>query len=67
MSKNTKEIKNLSDVELNDQLKDLSKSLFNLRFQNTINQLENPVRIREVRREIARIKTEQRKRELAAE
>ena len=67
MSKNTKEIKNLSDVELNDQLKDLSKSLFNLRFQNTIKQLENPVRIREVRREIARIKTEQRKRELAAE
>ena len=66
MSKNVNEICNLSDVELNDKMKDLSKSLFNLRFQHTINQLENPMRIREVRKDIARVKTELRKRELAA-
>jgi len=65
-AKNAKEIKNLSDVELNDKLKDLSKSLFTLRFQHTINQLENPMRIREVRKDIARVKTELRKREMQA-
>lgn len=63
-AKNVKDITKLSDVELNDKLKDLSKSLFTLRFQHTINQLENPLRIREVRKDIARVKTEQRKREI---
>ena len=43
--------------ELNQQLVDAKKELFNLRFQNATNQLENTARIREVRRNIARIQT----------
>ena len=43
--------------ELKDQLVDLKKEQFNLRFQRATQQLEKPSRVREVRREIARIKT----------
>ena len=43
--------------ELKDQLLDLKKEQFNLRFQRATQQLEKPSRVREVRREIARIKT----------
>ncbi len=43
--------------ELNQQLVDAKKELFNLRFQNATNQLENTARIREVRKNIARIQT----------
>ena len=43
--------------ELNDLLLDSKKELFNLRFQKTSGQLENTARIREVRRDIARVKT----------
>jgi large subunit ribosomal protein L29 len=43
--------------ELKEQLVDLKKEQFNLRFQRATQQLENPVRVREVRRDIARIKT----------
>jgi large subunit ribosomal protein L29 len=43
--------------ELKDQLVDLKKEQFNLRFQRATQQLEKPARIREVRRDIARIKT----------
>jgi large subunit ribosomal protein L29 len=43
--------------ELNDQLVDLKKEQFNLRFQRATQQLEKPARVKEVRREIARIKT----------
>jgi large subunit ribosomal protein L29 len=43
--------------ELKDQLVDLKKEQFNLRFQRATQQLEKPARVREVRREIARIKT----------
>ena len=51
------EIKDLSVVELNEKLVDLKKELFNLRFQNAINQLENPMRIKAVKRDIARVNT----------
>ena len=51
------EIREMSVEELNVKLNDLKKDLFNLRFQNATNQLENPKRITEVRREIARVKT----------
>ena len=51
------EIRELSAEELNAKLGDLKKDLFNLRFQNATNQLENPKRITEVRRDIARVKT----------
>ena len=43
--------------ELNDQLNDLSKEAFNLRFQAASGQLENTARVREVRRDLARVKT----------
>ena len=46
-----------STVELNDELVAAKKELFNLRFQNATNQLENTGRIKEVRRNIARIQT----------
>ena len=51
------EIREMSLDELNVKLNDLKKDLFNLRFQNATNQLENPKRITEVRRDIARVKT----------
>ena len=53
----TNEIREMSLDELNVKLNDLKKDLFNLRFQNATNQLENPKRITEVRRDIARVKT----------
>ena len=44
-------------AELNEELVSAKKELFNLRFQNATNQLENPSRIKEVRKNIARIQT----------
>jgi len=55
-----------SDDELATQLLDLRKEQFNLRFQRATGQLENTQRIREVRRDIARIKTLQTERRSAA-
>ncbi|MCF6097658.1 50S ribosomal protein L29 [Thermovorax subterraneus] len=52
-----KQIRELSDQELVQKLKDLKSELFNLRFQSATGQLDNPKRIREVRKTIARIKT----------
>jgi large subunit ribosomal protein L29 len=52
-----KEIKELSTVELNDKLRQLKAELFNLRFQHAINQLDNPMRIAAVKKDIARVKT----------
>ena len=51
------EVRGLSIKELNQKLSDLKAELFNLRFQNAINQLENPMRIRAVKSDIARITT----------
>lgn len=51
------ELKAKSTAELNDELVAAKKELFNLRFQNATNQLDNTSRIREVRRNIARIST----------
>ena len=51
------EIRSMSNEELNNKLKDLKAELFNLRFQLAINQLENPMRISAVRKDIARVKT----------
>jgi large subunit ribosomal protein L29 len=55
-----------SDDELNNALGDLKREAFNLRFQAATSQLEKPSRVREVRREIARIKTLQSERARAA-
>ena len=51
------ELRNKSGEELEAMLKDLKTELFNLRFQHAINQLDNPVRIKEVKRDIARVLT----------
>lgn len=47
----------MSAQDLNTKLKDLKSELFNLRFQHATNQLENPMRIRAVRKDIARVMT----------
>ena len=52
-----KDFRELSTEELNTKLVDLKKELFNLRFQSAINQLENPMRIKAVKKDIARILT----------
>ena len=51
------ELRELSVSELENKLKDLKEELFNLRFQLAINQLENPMRITAVKKDIARVKT----------
>ena len=61
-----KEIRNLSAAEMNEKVVSLKEELFNLRFQHATGQLENPKRIREVKKTIARIKTVQREAELNA-
>lgn len=60
------EIRDMTASERNEQLKSLKEELFNLRFQHATGQLENPMRIREVKKDIARIKTIQRAEEIAA-
>ena len=57
------EIREMSPAELNEKLASLKAELFNLRFQHAINQLGNPQRIREVRRDIARVMTVMRQNE----
>jgi large subunit ribosomal protein L29 len=59
-----KDIRNLSTVEIETQINGLKDELFNLRFQLATGQLYNPMRIREVRKSIARAKTILREREL---
>jgi large subunit ribosomal protein L29 len=54
---NTSEIRDLSRDEQLTKLKSLKEELFNLRFQHATGQLENPMRIREVKKSIARVKT----------
>lgn len=58
------EVRELTTEELESKLKDLKAELFNLRFQLAINQLDNPMRISAVKRDIARIKTILRENEL---
>ena len=53
----TAELRELSVAELEQKLVDLKSELFNLRFQHTVNQLENPLRLVAVRKDIARVKT----------
>lgn len=59
------ELTKMSAADLDKKLAELKAELFNLRFQHTINQLDNPLRIKAVKRDIARIKTVQR--QLAAQ
>jgi len=57
-------IREMTDVELNAELDKMKQELFNLRFQHVTGQLENPVKMREVKRDIARVKTIIREKEL---
>ena len=59
-----KEIRNLADMELNQKLAELKIELFNLRFQHATNQLDNPMRMKEVKKTIAKIKTVLKEREM---
>ena len=59
----TSEIKEMTLVEMQNKLTDLREELFNLRFQHTVNQLDNPMRIKAVKKDIARIMTFIRQRE----
>ena len=61
------ELRESSVEELEIMLKDLKEELFNLRFQLAINQLENPTRIKAVKKDIARVSTVLRELELAGE
>ena len=60
-------IRELSDAELVKKLDDLKKELFNLRFQHAVNQLDNPMRLKAVKKEIALVKTIIRENELKAQ
>ncbi len=59
-----KEMRDLTDAELRKKLADSKDELFRLRFQNATGQLDNPMKIQDVRRRIARLKTVIREREL---
>jgi large subunit ribosomal protein L29 len=62
-----KELAELTTAEIEQKLRSLKEELFNLRFQKATGQLENPARIRQVRKDIARVKTVLRERELGIE
>ena len=61
------EIRKMSTAELETKLKDLKKDLFTLRMQHATNQLDNPLQIAAVKKEIARVKTILREKELRPE
>ena len=57
MKMKANEVRKMSAAELETKLVELKKDLFNLRLQHATNQLENPIRIAEVKKDIARVKT----------
>jgi large subunit ribosomal protein L29 len=61
-----KELRDLNDEELQKQLQDAKEELFNLRFQLATGQLDNPMKLKDTRRTIAKVETVRRERELAA-
>ena len=60
-----KEVREMSVEQLNAKLLELKKDLFNLRLQHAMNQLDNPMKMADVKRDIARVKTVLRELELA--
>ena len=66
MKKKGTELKDLTLVELQDKLQDTRSTLDKLRFNHTVSPIDNPMQLRSKRKEVARILTELRKRELAA-
>jgi large subunit ribosomal protein L29 len=67
MSKIIEDLRTKTDDQLSEQLGELKREAFNLRFQAATNQLEKPSRMREVRRQVARIKTIQTERSRSIE
>ncbi len=63
----TSEIREMTSAELETKLQSLKEELFNLRFQLAINQLDNPMRIKAVKKDIARVQTVIRQNELSEE
>ena len=61
------EVRDMSVTDLNARLAELKDELFNLRFQHAVNQLEDPMRLKVVKKDIARIKTVLREIELSGE
>ena len=61
-----KKMRDMTEIELNTELSKMKKELFNLRFQHATGQLENPVQMRELKKDIARVKTIIREKELAS-
>lgn len=61
------QVREMNRADLEKKLSELKAELFNLRFQHAINQLENPMRLAEVKKDIARVKTALRELELKAE
>ena len=59
-----KEVRQLSEAELSNKLSELKAELFNLRFQLATGQLDNPLKVKAVRKDIARVKTIVKEREL---
>ena len=57
MKTNARELRDLTNDELQSKAIDLKKELFNLRFQQAMGQIENPMRLRTLRRDIAKTKT----------
>ena len=66
MKMKASEVRKMSAKELESKLMELKKDLFNLRLQHATNQLDNPIRIAQVKRDIARVKTIIRQQELAS-
>ena len=58
-------VRKMSSAELETKLMDLKKDLFNLRLQHATNQLDNPIKIAQVKKDIARVKTIIREQQLA--
>ena len=58
-------MRELSEAELNTELGKMKKELFNLRFQHVTGQLENPIKMRDIKKEIARVKTVIREKEIS--
>lgn len=66
MAKTKDSLQDVSDTELFDKLAEAKEELFNLRFQHVTGQLDNTARLGAVRKQVARINTELREREIAA-
>ena len=66
MKKKGTELKDLTLLELQDKLQDTRGTVYKLRFNHTVSPIDNPMQLRTKKKEVARILTELRKRELAA-